>query len=65
MSIEPGTRIGCYEINSLIGAGGMGEVYRALDTELYRPVALKFLRSEVTADGARDAQEVATAQAAR
>jgi serine/threonine protein kinase/dipeptidyl aminopeptidase/acylaminoacyl peptidase len=53
MSIETGTRIGRYEVQSLIGAGGMGEVYRALDTELHRPVALKFLRPEVAADEKR------------
>ena len=40
-------RIGRYEIESLIGAGVIGEVYRAVDAELWRAVALKFLRPEV------------------
>src|SRR5688500_13746329 len=38
-----GSRIGCYQILSLLGAGGMGEVYRALDTKLQRDVAIKVL----------------------
>jgi serine/threonine protein kinase len=44
-----GRQIGTYQILSLLGAGGMGEVYRALDTKLNRPVAIKFL-SEGLAD---------------
>jgi non-specific serine/threonine protein kinase len=50
MSITPGTRLGPYEVQSAIGAGGMGEVYRARDTRLDRLVALKVLRSEIARD---------------
>ena len=53
MSLEAGTRLGRYEIHSLLGAGGMGEVYRAIDTELHRPVALKFLPTAVAGDERR------------
>ena len=43
MSFSPGTRIGPYEVLSMVGAGGMGEVYRARDTRLSRDVAIKIL----------------------
>lgn len=43
MSVSPGSRLGAYEIVALIGAGGMGEVYRARDTRLGRDVAIKIL----------------------
>ena len=50
MALPAGTRLGPYEIQSAIGAGGMGEVYRALDTTLHRDVAIKILPSAVAAD---------------
>jgi serine/threonine-protein kinase len=43
MALSPGTRIGAYEVTGLIGAGGMGEVYRARDPRLQRDVAVKVL----------------------
>ena len=55
MSIQPGTRLGPYEIVAAIGAGGMGEVYRARDTKLNRDVAIKVLppSSRTTPTGSR------------
>lgn len=47
MNIQPGTRLGRYEIRSLIGEGGMGQVYRATDTALARDVAIKVLRPDL------------------
>ena len=53
MSLAAGSRLGPYEIQSLIGAGGMGEVYRARDPRLDRDVALKVLPTAVAASTAR------------
>jgi eukaryotic-like serine/threonine-protein kinase len=48
MALTAGTRLGPYEIRSPLGAGGMGEVYRALDTRLQRIVAVKILPSHLS-----------------
>jgi serine/threonine protein kinase/tetratricopeptide (TPR) repeat protein len=53
MTINANTRLGPYEIIALIGAGGMGEVYRAKDTKLERTVALKILPAEIASDQQR------------
>jgi len=50
MPLPPGSRIGHYDIAAAIGAGGMGEVYRARDTRLDRDVALKILPESFAAD---------------
>jgi Tol biopolymer transport system component/predicted Ser/Thr protein kinase len=51
--MTPGAQIGSYRIECQIGEGGMGTVYRALDTKLNRPVAIKFLSNEVADVAAR------------
>ena len=53
MPLTPGQRVGSYEVVAPIGAGGMGEVYRAVDTKLGRPVALKVLPARFAADADR------------
>src|SRR5438876_5848289 len=50
MAIASGTKLGPYEIQSRLGAGGMGEVYRARDTRLERSVAIKVLPANLTSD---------------
>src|SRR5687767_12827652 len=52
MSLDPGTRLGPYEIVGRLGAGGMGEVYRALDTRIDRTVAIKILAAGFGQDAA-------------
>jgi serine/threonine protein kinase len=64
MTISAGTRVGPYEILSRLGAGGMGEVYRARDPRLEREVAIKALPEEVALDPSRLARFEAEARAA-
>ena len=53
MALTPGTKLGPYEIVSQLGAGGMGEVYRARDTRLDRVVAIKVLPESLANDADR------------
>jgi Tol biopolymer transport system component len=53
MALTPGTKLGPYDIQSLLGQGGMGEVYRALDSRLGRVVAIKVLPASYSADAER------------
>jgi Tol biopolymer transport system component len=53
MSLAPGTRLGPYEVVAPLGAGGMGEVYRARDAKLNRDVAIKVLPAQVAQDAER------------
>src|SRR5712671_5109132 len=66
MALGSGTRLGPYEILSLLGGGGMGEVYRARDPKLKRDIAIKVLPATTAADPERtarferEAQSIAT-----
>src|SRR5438552_6750448 len=53
MLLSPGTKLGPYEIQAPLGAGGMGEVYRGRDTRLERSVAIKILPKEICNDPVR------------
>jgi len=53
MALVPGTKLEPYEVQSLLGSGGMGEVYRARDTRLERSVAIKILPSNLSLDPER------------
>lgn len=53
MTLHPGMRLGPYEIEAAIGAGGMGQVYRARDTRLNRAVAIKVLPRDAALDPTR------------
>jgi serine/threonine protein kinase len=64
MTLASGTKLGRYEIRAQIGAGGMGEVYLALDSELDRTVALKILPAEVATNRERLRRFVQEAKAA-
>jgi serine/threonine protein kinase len=64
MPLAPSTRLGPYEILSLLGAGGMGVVYKARDTRLNRIVAIKVLSAEKVSDLDRKRRFMQEAQAA-
>src|SRR5437763_286254 len=64
MDVSSGTRFGPYEILELIGAGGMGEIYKARDTRLKRDVAVKILPESFCADESRVARFQIEAQSA-
>jgi serine/threonine protein kinase len=64
MAFNAGVHIGPYEILALLGAGGMGEVYKARDTRLHRLIALKILPAEKVADADRKRRFLVEAQAA-
>ncbi len=59
MNLAPGTKLGPYEILTLLGKGGMGEVYRATDTRLHREVAVKVSAEQFTKRFAHEARAIA------
>src|ERR1039458_4824244 len=64
MTLTSGTKLGPYDIESMLGAGGMGEVYRARDARLNRTVAIKVLPASFSADADRMQRFVQEARAA-
>ena len=64
MTLTAGTKLGPYDIESMLGAGGMGEVYRARDARLNRTVAIKVLPASFSADADRMQRFMQEARAA-
>jgi eukaryotic-like serine/threonine-protein kinase len=64
LPVQPGTRLGHYEIVSALGAGGMGVVYRAIDERLNRTVAIKVISADMVADPSRKQRFIREARAA-
>ena len=60
--LEPGTRLGPYQIETLLGAGGMGRVFRARDTRLGRAVAIKVCLEGFSGRFEREAQSIAVSE---
>src|SRR5947208_9970035 len=58
--LNPGARLGPYQVESKLGEGGMGEVFRAVDTRLGRPVAIKFAHERFTARFEREARAISS-----